>query len=247
MRYLIFSDIHANLEALNSVLSAVSSNHIDKYIFLGDIVGYGANPNELVDVFKTLHPRIAIRGNHDKVVSGLDSGEDFTLHARTAALWSQRQITSVNKRYLQQLSKGPIVVDECFEIVHGSPHKEDFYIWYEWDARMVLNDSDRWITFFGHTHVPMLYSQNNESGFKAEYPDTQNYSSQLSREEKYLINPGSVGQPRDDNPQSSFAIFDSETDIIEINRIEYDIQSAQEKIRQMGLPEMLASRLSVGM
>jgi predicted phosphodiesterase len=245
MRYLIFSDIHSNLEAFNSVLSATASYLIEKYVFLGDIVGYAANPNEVVDLLRTLKPLIAIRGNHDKVVAGIESEDNFNLSAQIAVSWARQQITVHNKKFLEQLPPGPIVVDECFQIVHGHPEEEDFYIFRSWDAQQVLDNSKQWMTFFGHTHFPIMYIQ-HDSNLSEEYPDVDSYCCSLSREKKYLINPGSVGQPRDSNPKASFAIFDSDTDTIEIKRIEYDIKSAQGKIQKAGLPEYLAGRLSVG-
>jgi diadenosine tetraphosphatase ApaH/serine/threonine PP2A family protein phosphatase len=208
-------------------------------------VGYAANPNKVIDLLRTLKPLIAIRGNHDKVVAGIESGENFNVSAQMAALWSRQQITAYNQNFLRNLPSGPIVVDECFQIVHGHPDEEDFYIFREQDVRAVLNGSKQWITFFGHTHFPIIYIQ-NLSNFSEEYPDSDNYCCSLSRDKKYLINPGSVGQPRDSNPKASFAIFDSDTDTIEIKRIEYDIHSTQEKIQNAGLPEYLASRLLLG-
>jgi len=245
MRYLIFSDIHSNLEALNAVLSTVASYQIEKYVFLGDIVGYAANPNEVIDLLRTLKPLVAIRGNHDKVVAGIESGDNFNVSAQMAVSWARQQITADNRTFLTKLQRGPIIVDECFQIVHGHPEDEDFYIFSEWDAMEVLDNSKQWITFFGHTHFPIIYIQ-NYSNLSEEYPDVDSYCCSLSREKKYLINPGSVGQPRDSNPKASFAIFDSDADTIEIKRIEYDIKSAQEKIHKAELPEYLASRLSVG-
>jgi len=244
MRYLIFSDIHSNLEAFNAVLSTVASYQIEKYVFLGDIVGYAANPNEVIDLLRTLKPLIAIRGNHDKVIAGIERGDNFNFSAQMAVSWSRQHITAHNKNFLECLPQGPIVVDVCFRIVHGHPEEENFYIFRREDALEVLNNSKQWITFFGHTHFPVIYFQN--SALSEEYPDMDSYCYLLSREKKYLINPGSVGQPRDSNPKASFAIFDSDANTIEIKRIEYDIKSAQEKIQKAGLPEYLANRLSAG-
>lgn len=245
MQYLIFSDIHSNLEALNAVLSTLESNGVDKYIFLGDAVGYGANPNEVLDLLRSLKPLVSIRGNHDKVVAYIESGANFTHHARMAALWAREQITETNKIFLENLDMGPVVVDDIFEIVHGSPTGEDDYIFGEWEAGRGLMSSERWITFFGHTHTPVIYRE-TESTIKRVYPDEDDYCYQLSRDEKYLINPGSVGQPRDYNPKSSYAILNSDAETIEIKRIEYDIESTQKKILAAGLPEVEASRLALG-
>jgi len=245
MRYLIFSDIHSNLEAFKAVLSTSESNGVDKYVFLGDAVGYGANPNEVLELLCNLEPLVAIRGNHDKVVAGIESGFNFTRHARLAALWSRKQITEANKTFLAELNMGAVVVDDTFEIVHGSPADEDDYIFSDWEARRVLTSSERWITFFGHTHKPVIYRE-SESGFKRMSSGQDGCRYQLSSDDKYLINPGSVGQPRDYNPKSSFAIFDGDAKTIEIKRIEYDIESTQKKILVAGLPEVDASRLALG-
>jgi len=246
MLYLIFSDIHSNLEAFKAVLSTLSSNDgVDKYVFLGDAVGYGANPNEVLELLRSLEPLVAIRGNHDKVVAGIDSGFNFTRHALKAALWSIRNITGDNRKFLANLNMGPVVVDDIFEIAHGSPADEDDYIFSEWEARRVLISSEQWITFFGHTHTPVIYRKAG-SDVKRMSLDQDGCCYQLSRTDKYLINPGSVGQPRDHNPKSSFAIFDSGAETIEIKRIEYDIESTQNKILVTELPEFLASRLSLG-
>ena len=196
-------------------------------------------------MLRTLKPLIAIRGNHDKVIAGIESGDNFNFSAQMAVSWSRQWITAHSKNFLEHLPRGPIVVDECFQIVHGHPEEEDFYIFRRGDALGVLNNSKQWITFFGHTHFPIIYIQ-NQSDLSEEYPDTDSYCCALSREKKYLINPGSVGQPRDSNPKASFAIFDSDANQIEIKRVEYDIKSTQEKIQKAGLPEYLANRLSVG-
>lgn len=245
MRYLIFSDIHANLEAFKAVLSTLASGGVDKYVFLGDAVGYGANPNEVLDLLRSLEPLVAIRGNHDKVIAGIESGFNFTRHARMAALWARKQTTEANRIFLTNLEMGPVVVDDIFEIVHGSPVDEDDYIFGEWEARRGLMSSGQWIAFFGHTHTPVIYRE-VESSLKSIYPDKDDYCYQLSSDEKYLINPGSIGQPRDRNPKSSFAIFDSDAEAIEIKRIDYDIEAAQQKILAAGLPEIEASRLALG-
>lgn len=244
MRYFIFSDVHANQEAFNAVLSAIAEEHVDRIIFLGDIVGYGAQPNEVVDRLKALKPDAMIRGNHDKVIAGIEDGSSFQELAHASAMWSRLQIRPDNRAYLQCIPQGPITLEEEIQIVHGSPHDEDFYILGHWDARPILRQSQGWIVFYGHTHVPMIYS--TESKFSQCYPEDDEFYYRLSEDKRYLINPGSVGQPRDLNPKASFAILDTAENIICIKRVGYDIRAAQRKIREAGLPAWHADRLETG-
>jgi len=194
---------------------------------------------------RSLKPLVATRGNHDKVIAGIESGFNFTRHAQTAALWAREQITEANRIFLENLDMGPIVVDNIFEIVHGSTTDEDDYIFSEWEAKRGLMSSGQWIIFFGHTHTPVIYREVGLN-LKSMHPDTDDFCYQLSKDERYLINPGSVGQPRDYNPKSSFAIFDSDAETVEIKRVEYDIESAQKKILAAELPGFLANRLALG-
>ena len=244
MRYFVFSDVHANQEAFNAVLSAIAEEHVDRIIFLGDIVGYGAQPNEVVDRLIALKPDAMVRGNHDKVIAGIEDGSSFQNLAHASAMWSRVQIRPDNRAYLQRMPQGPITLEEKIQIAHGSPHDEDFYIMGHWDARPILRQSQSWIVFYGHTHVPMIYS--TESKFSQCYPEDDEVYYRLAEDRRYLINPGSVGQPRDLNPQASFAILDTDENIICIKRVRYDIQAAQRKIREAGLPVWHADRLAAG-
>ncbi len=244
MRYFIFSDVHANLEAFDAVLSAVAEEQADRMIFLGDVVGYGAQPNEAIDRLKQLKPDATVRGNHDKVIAGVEDGSSFQELAYTSAMWSRRQIRTDNRDYLQRMAQGPVTLERGIQISHGSPHDEDFYIVSHWDARPILHESESWIVFYGHTHLPMIYS--TESKLSQYYPEDDEVYYNLSADKQYLINPGSVGQPRDLNPKASFAILDTDESIICIKRVEYDIQATQRKIRQAGLPTWHADRLAAG-
>jgi len=249
MKYLILSDIHSNLEALQSVLLEVYSVRFDKYIVLGDFVGYGASPNEVLGLIRKKQI-IAIRGNHDKVAAGIESGFDFNYIAMDAALWTQENITIDNKRYIAGLAQGPISVDDDFDIIHGSPWDEGFYLLNERHTLRAFNAITKDLTFFGHTHIPIIWS------FDAEIAETEailvkegedgKFEYSLDRGKRYLINPGSVGQPRDYNPKASFAIFDSDEYKITFARVSYDIKASQAKIIEAGLHEYLANRLSVG-
>ncbi len=247
MKYLILSDIHGNLEALQSVLHELKSEKIefDECVVLGDLVGYGANPSEVTDKIKELKPKAIIRGNHDRVASGLEDAYDFNRAARKAILWTRSQLTAENRDYLVKLPQGPVEVGELFDIVHGSPWDEDHYI-FEWqDALTAFQRSERKLIFFGHTHVPVIWTFNDAEIDGELIPDGRNERS-LEEGKRYLINPGSVGQPRDRNPKASMAVFDTDEMKIRFHRVEYDIKSAQKKIRQAGLASFLADRLEEG-
>ena len=244
MRYFIFSDVHANLEAFDAVLSAIAEEQVNRIIFLGDIVGYGAQPNEAVDRLKQLKPDAMIRGNHDKVIAGIEDGSNFRDLAYTSAIWSRLQIRPDTQAYLQCMPQGPITLEHKIQISHGSPHDEDFYILNHRAARPILQQSENWIVFYGHTHLPVIYS--TESKFSQYYPEDDEFYCKLSEDNQYLINPGSVGQPRDLNPKASFAILDTAENIICIKRVGYDIRAAQRKIREAGLPPWHADRLAAG-
>ncbi len=157
MRYLILSDIHANCEALSAVLAHVRRKRWDKAIVLGDLVGYGANPNQAVDLVRALKPLVAIRGNHDKVCSGIEDGEMFNRVALQAAMWTRSKLTPSNLRWLQSLPEGPVVVDGAFAVAHGTPIDEDAYIFGEIEALNVFRQTTFPLCFFGHSHFPVVF------------------------------------------------------------------------------------------
>ena len=245
MKYLILSDIHGNLEALQSALSHVEGMKFDKYIVLGDLVGYGASPNEVVNLVREMDPLVVIRGNHDRVACGLADGSDFNHAARDAALWTYEELVPENRDYVSLLPHGPVEVDGLFDIVHGAPWHEDYYIFQWREAYAALQRSDKALIFFGHTHIPIIWTlgdgmiggQGITDG-KYEYP--------LEKGKRYLINPGSVGQPRDSNPQAGLAILDTDEMKMQFFRIDYNIEGAQKRIRRAGLDRFLAERLAAG-
>ena len=157
MRYLILSDIHSNCEALTAVLAHVRRKHWDKAVVLGDIVGYGANPNQAVEMIRELKPLVAIRGNHDKVCAGVEDGEMFNRVALQAAMWTRQKLTPGNLRWLQSLPEGPAVVDGNFAVAHGTPIDEDAYIFGEIEALNVFRQTAFPLCFFGHSHFPVLF------------------------------------------------------------------------------------------
>ena len=244
MRYLILSDIHSNWEALEAVLAA-SQNLYDKIVCLGDLVGYGADPNPVVEWVRANVP-VAIRGNHDKACSGIESLEWFNEVAREAALWTLQQLNPDNLQYLVQLAKGPVQTDGLV-LVHGSILDEDEYVVTPREAAQVFPYLDGHITLFGHTHIQGGFVQTqNKLEIVRPQPGKGPQFLEVRVQEKYLINPGSVGQPRDGDWRSAFVIYDSTDQILVFYRVEYDLPKAQEKIRAAGLPTHLAARLSLG-
>jgi predicted phosphodiesterase len=245
MKYLILSDIHSNHEALTAVLSFVRRKPWDKAVFLGDLVGYGANPNQTVDKLRTLKPFVGIRGNHDKVCSGIENGELFNRIALEAAMWTRKKLTRVNLQWLKALPQGPVVVDRQFAISHGTPIDEDAYIFGEIEALNVFRHTDFPLCFFGHSHFPVIFALSPDA-ITTILTVAPSFRFKLREGVRYLINPGSIGQPRDGNPLASFALYDSETRMVSIHRIEYRVAETQQKILKAGLPRPLADRLAIG-
>lgn len=245
MRYLIISDIHANLEALEAVLSAARDSDWRRVLVLGDLVGYGADPNAVVDRIRDLNPAAIIRGNHDKVASGLDDASDFNPVARAAALWTVETLTPANRAYLGGLAAGPLIVDDHIEICHGSPFDEDEYMFAGDDAAVGLDATQTALCFFGHTHIAVVFSA-ERSGVAALVPDGDAWIATVGGGRRVLVNPGSVGQPRDGDPRAAFAIYDDEEREVVLRRVPYPIETTQEKILAAGLPRALATRLAVG-
>jgi predicted phosphodiesterase len=245
MRYLILSDIHSNKEALGAVQAFVRRKPWDKVVFLGDLVGYGANPNQTVDTLRKLRPLVAIRGNHDKVCSGIEEGELFNRIALEAAHWTRRKLTRTNLKWLKALPRGPVVVDDSFAIAHGTPIDEDAYIFGEIEALNIFRQTTYPLCFFGHSHFPVIFALSPDA-ITTILTVAPSFRFKLKPGVRYLINPGSIGQPRDGNPLASFAMYDSRTRVVTIHRIEYQVEVAQSKILKAGLPRPLADRLAIG-
>jgi predicted phosphodiesterase len=246
MRYLILSDIHSNDEALSAVLARVRRKKYDRVVILGDFVGYGANPNQVIERIRAMRrARIAIRGNHDKVVCGFDSGDLFNPVALKAARWTAEKLTPRNRKFLAALPIGPLAVDGLFVICHGSPRDEDAYIFSDYDAYRNFRESDASVCFFGHSHIPSIFTL-NPRGIQVDVVAGGKFSLKLERGRRYLINPGSIGQPRDRNPAASYALYDAGRRVVHFDRVPYDAGKAREKIHRAGLPEILGDRLLVG-
>jgi diadenosine tetraphosphatase ApaH/serine/threonine PP2A family protein phosphatase len=246
MRYLVLSDIHANLEALSAVLAAAQEIPSDRLLILGDLVGYGADPNAVVEKVRSLNPHALIRGNHDKVGSGIESSEGFNAVARSAIRWTYDALTPENRSWLATLPTGPVIVDDLVEICHGTPYDEDAYVFDDLDALRALHAAQRPLCLFGHTHVQTGYSLSGDQFTLTTLDDTRPLEVPVADGTRHLLNPGSVGQPRDGDPRAGFALVDTDRRTATIYRIDYPVQEAQVRIRQEGLPDVLAQRLALG-
>ncbi|MBU0633779.1 MAG: metallophosphatase family protein [Candidatus Omnitrophica bacterium] len=240
MRYAIFSDIHGNLEALHAVFKAYKDERIDKFICLGDIVGYGANPNECVTYVRSTDSA-CVAGNHDCAAVDINRAGAFNNNAYQAILWTAGQLEEKAKIYL----KGLKLVYEDKEVIclHGTldaPGNFDYMFSIE-DAVLTFKRMKKSICFVGHTHIPMIfYSLGTKTGI-IEQPQVM-----LSRAAKYICNVGSIGQPRDRHADAAYCVYDAGKKLVEIKRIAYNISQTQEKIIRAGLPEFLANRLEKG-
>ncbi|HEX4348652.1 MAG TPA: metallophosphoesterase family protein [Vicinamibacterales bacterium] len=246
MRYLVLTDIHANLEALETCLTHAASRGYDNVLVLGDLIGYGADPNAVVARIQSLQPVAIVRGNHDKIAMGIEEAEGFNLVARAAAQWTFDTLTPAHREWLVRLPQGPTEVDSVVEICHGSPFDEDAYLFDELDARHALQMTTRPLCLFGHTHYPATFAMNGGSLTATGPAVTSSSRLPLKDGVKYLLNPGSVGQPRDGDPRAACAIVDTDAKRVELMRLNYPIEAAQDKILAAGLPEVLARRLSAG-
>ena len=239
MPFLIVSDIHGNREALEAVL-ADARGHYDRIVCLGDLAGYGADPNFTVEWARADVSAI-VRGNHDKLCAGLESLYSYRPAARAAAEWTVNELSAENRSYLERLPRGPLPY-EGFDLVHGSPLDEDEYLVSEGDVAAIQDEIDTRLSFFGHTHT--------QGGFLIVRHNVKTIDRrrvlELEGDYTYLVNPGSVGQPRDGDPHAAYAIYSPEERVVEFRRVAYDAARAAEKIRAAGLPDSLASRLLSG-
>ena len=247
MRYLILSDIHSNLDALEKVLS-LAEGKWDKALCLGDLVGYGPDPNRVIEKVRALDP-VLIRGNHDRACCGQMDLSGFNLLAKTASLWTRKELTPEHLAFLEQLPQGPVVVD-WFEIFHGSRLDEDEYIVSPIEALPNLHDLPSQLGLSGHSHVMGGYMLTTKGKFQSirAIPEGKKTATILQLEDgcRYLVNPGSVGQPRDSDWRAGFALLDGENRRVEYIRTTYDLKKTQEKMIKAGLPDLLARRLAVG-
>ena len=246
MRALVVSDLHANAEALRAVMKRVQRKKYEIVICLGDFVGYGAQPNHVLDAMRTMKGRkMYIRGNHDRVASGLDDANGFNNAAKAAALWTRDHLSAPNRRFLRDLTVGP-VIHRGVMLCHGSPYDEDEYVFNVHHAAQILALFDGApIILYGHTHLPAVFSIDAESNVRG-FAVREEATVKLEPGLRYLINPGSVGQPRDRNPDAACLILDTDKRTVQFLRVPYDIAKTQSTILKAGLPAILANRLEYG-
>lgn len=255
--YLVISDIHANLEALDATLAA--AGHHEHILVLGDMVGYGADPNGVIDRVRALPTTAVIRGNHDKVSAGIEGVDTFNPVARKAIEWTTSALTADNRAWLAALPQGPVRIDDLTEICHGTPHNEDQYVFDPAAAAQAIRSAHQPLCLYGHTHVPAVYSvkaraQPDDPWQSLTNPTVEStapvvgspFVVQMDDQSKYLVNCGAVGQPRDGDPRAAYGILDTAARSVTIVRTPYDVTAAMAKIVAAGLPDALARRLAAG-
>ncbi|RMH68539.1 MAG: metallophosphoesterase [Gemmatimonadetes bacterium] len=246
MRYGIYSDIHGNLEALTSVLKAYEDESIDEYICLGDVVGYGANPNECVELVRQ-NATVVLAGNHDYAALELTDIRHFNPYAKHAVLWTRDVLSKKNMNYLRKRELSHHFENDNFMVVHATPSQPEAwnYIFSRYEAKYEFRNFTEQICFIGHSHTPMVI---RFCDGEIDVIPAQNGTDviELMPDSRYIINVGSVGQPRDRNPLSAYCVFDATAHTVQIKRIEYDIKTAQQKILAANLPYLLAERLATG-
>ncbi|MFQ5350117.1 MAG: metallophosphoesterase family protein [Thermoanaerobaculia bacterium] len=246
MRYLILSDIHGNWDALVAVQRHLRNVECDAVLVLGDLVGYGADPDRVVSAVRRLpEPVYTVRGNHDRVVTDLSLAAGFNEAAQWAARWTAEHLEESNLRYLGRLPRGPMQVAPDIAICHGSPIDEDDYLLSAGGAAEAFAGYPAPVTFFGHTHIPSAFILSNNGG-SVEGARVDEGTMELDPERRYLLNPGSVGQPRDRDPRASCMTYDDAAREACWYRVEYAVRSAQKRIVAAGLPAVLADRLALG-
>lgn len=246
MRILVLTDLHANATAFAAALDCAAGRW-DTSVCLGDVVGYGPDPHEVVAMLRDLGTE-TIRGNHDKAVAGLMDTSDFNPVAKAAVDWTRSQLSADDLAWLTALPQGPLATDGIV-LVHGAFQDEDEYVFTPAQALDGLLDSSAAVTFFGHTHHQggFSYHDANLEVLQIRPRPSESFAAlRIEPPRRYLLNPGSVGQPRDGDPRGGFAIADLEHQTVEFWRVPYDITAVQERMRAAQLPEPLVQRLIVG-
>lgn len=239
MRYAVIADIHANWEALQVVLNDTKEQKCTHYCCVGDVVGYGANPKECLDVVRAMNVPV-VKGNHDEYCSSEDDLEGFNPHAAEAVIWTRKQLSTEDRQWLRDLKYVRLVAS--FSMVHATldgPQRWG-YVFDKLMAAASFTYQNTSVCFFGHTHVPVAFVRDSmvRGGTYSKF--------RVEPGRKYFVNVGSVGQPRDGNPKAAYVVYDLDESTIELRRLDYDIPKAQKKIMEAGLPQRLADRLALG-
>ena len=245
MKALILSDPHANWQALQAVLDDCKGAY-DQVFCCGDLVGYNAFPGKVLEWMR-IHCQAVVRGNHDKAVAGIDDLTWFNEVARTAALWSREQLDSSQLTYLSELAHGPVKLED-FHLFHGAPQDEDEYITSAFEAASCFSYLELPLSFFGHTHLQggFFLTRGRVGKIAPVRADRAERVIDMEPDLVYMVNPGSVGQPRDGDPRAAYAIYDSENRTVALRRTAYPIDEAAAAIRKAGLPDVLGARLFHG-
>lgn len=241
MRYGIFSDIHSNLEAFKAVTKALRHGKVDKYLCGGDVVGYGANPKEAIENVKAI-AEVTVAGNHDWACVDLFSTTYFNPVAYEAIIWTRDNLDDLGRYFLQSLKL--VFKNEDLTLVHGTlvnPNEFDYLIDID-TASGTFGLLETKLCFVGHSHAPGIFVREDNNILYLEESLIE-----IKDANKYIVNVGSVGQPRDGDPRAAYCVYDTETKLVEIKRVEYDVETARKKIVNSGLPKFLGERLLVGM
>jgi diadenosine tetraphosphatase ApaH/serine/threonine PP2A family protein phosphatase len=238
----VFGDIHGNLDALETCVAHMKEVGVEYYVCLGDVIGYGAQPNECLTMVRELTDHI-IAGNHEYAVCGKMGLEFFNAYAKEAIEWTRDQLSEDELEFIRRM---PLVEQvNGYTIAHSTLHAPEAFGYIEtlYSAHMSLSFLEDKVCFVGHSHVPITFVLDQEQRTLTYTVDEE---ITLGASHKALVNVGSVGQPRDENPKASYATYDTESGEVKIHRLEYDVESAAQKIRDAGLPEVLSSRLVMG-
>lgn len=238
--FAIISDVHANLEALNTVLRKIEEDNVDAILFLGDSVGYGPEPDECIEVL-TGSAKILLAGNHDRAAAGLSDMSSFNPYAKAAIEWTRDKMSKENIAFLKELPLTAEINENDMFLVHSTPKEPEqwHYLTFEHDARVNFKYFEQIICFLGHSHIPFIVEASPGGNIRFHYRLTE-----IKDNCRYIVNAGSVGQPRDGNPDAAYALMKGNT--VEIKRVSYDIVLTQKKMRKAGLPSYLIERLAVG-
>jgi predicted phosphodiesterase len=241
MRYGLFSDVHGNIEAFRAVLKAFDKERVDRYLFVGDVIGYGADPAGCIDLLKSVAPAATVAGNHEWGLLGRFDLELFNEYARQAIVWTEEVLSPDDKDYLASFEL--TYHEKEMMLVHGSPEEphEFNYVLGPHDVAPLFKMMDARVCFIGHTHIPAVYYSEEDRVMTGLSPHVV-----IEPDRQYVINIGSVGQPRDRDTRASCAVYDTDAGTVDIKRVPYNIKACQKKILSAGLPEILALRLSEG-
>lgn len=240
LSYAIISDVHANLEALKAVLEKIEFDNIDRILFLGDSVGYGPDPNECADILKK-KALVMVAGNHDQAATGQIDTAYFNPYAKTAIEWTTRVLTDNIIKHIQSLPVTERLPEDNIFLVHATPKEPEkwHYLLYKQNASENFKHFEESICFLGHSHIPFIVELSHGGELSVHYTQVA-----IREGNRYIVNAGSVGQPRDGNPDATYVLFKNK--MIKIKRVSYDILLTQKKMRKAGLPSYLVERLLKG-